>query len=218
MESVQVWKGFRLLFFKEISPCFRGIQATVWGEISPGLEGIQAVVQGKISPGFGRDSGCCSGLNQSRFWKGFRAWRVSRFGDEVGWFWEEKRVEDSKTGKTSFSGRWEGAAAPFWDARRTIEKRGERPHLREIFPEQPHQVKEEEKVQSGEEEEEFSRSTYMTASWRRAHHNRTIHWDFMPLQRYPHGCKLKRNSLQPHHALRTNRITPLKEDSTHIST
>lgn len=50
----------------------KGIQATVRGEISPSLEGIQAVVQGEISPGFGRDSGYYLGLNQSRFWKGFR--------------------------------------------------------------------------------------------------------------------------------------------------
>ena len=75
-----------------------------------------------------------------------------------------------------------------WEARRTTSPE------RDFFPEQLHQVKEEEKVQLGEEEEEFSRGTHMIASWRRAHHNRTMHWDFMPLQRYPHSCKLKRNS------------------------
>ena len=32
--------------------------------------------------------------------------------------------------------------------------------------------------------------------------NRTMHWDFTPLQRYPHDCKLKRSTPQPYHALR----------------
>ena len=30
----------------------------------------------------------------------------------------------------------------------------------------------------------------------------TMHWDFTPLQRYPHDCKLKRSTPQSHHALR----------------
>ena len=49
--------------------------------------------------------------------------REGRFGDEVSWFWEEKRVEDSKTGRAPLRRKGKKAATPekFREARLHLE-------------------------------------------------------------------------------------------------
>ena len=99
-------------------------------------------------------------------------------GKERGWFWEEsvrelRREERVKKGRHHFL---EGERVRRHHSRMRGEslRSKENDLTRERFFQNS---RTEEKVQSEEEEEEFSRGTHTTASWRETHHSRTMHWE-----------------------------------------